>query len=395
MRKRGNVYYAHFRANGRVIQKRLSSDFDAAKVMLNELRSRADKAQLEITDNNYPWKELKALFLKWARQQKRRSTAQQYEGDLRVFEQFYQPSSVRQITASLIIEFRNHRLSRDGVCPRTVNRNVGTISNMLNKAADPEDFNLIANNPIRGVTPLAHDELRKVRRVVRPEEVVAFFRESPKWLIPAWRMLFTSGIRRGELIGMKFADIDFDQKVVTVRSGTAKNHKPREIPLDDKMVAMLAEIRDAAPYRKPNRKTKPGRLSKEHVFVTGANTPWNNPGNLLRAFYAVCRRAGIEGGHKNGTVDIHAIRHSFITLSLENGANLKDVQEIVGHHSEAFTLKVYAKASEAGKRAVVNALPFANATEPDHVVPFEKPQDVCNTCASNSESSQVVDTKGA
>jgi integrase len=45
--------------------------------------------------------------------------------------------------------------------------------------------------------------------------------------------------------------------------------------------------------------------------------------------------------------------HSFITLALRNGANLKDVSEIAGHHSEAFTLKVYAKASEAGKRAAV------------------------------------------
>ena len=85
-------------------------------------------------------------------------------------------------------------------------------------------------------------------------------------------------------------------------------------------------------------------FSKDHVFVTEANTPLRN--NLLRQFYAVCKRAGIEGGHPNGTVDIHAMRVAFITLSIENGASPKAVQEIVGHSTLEMTMNVYCKATD-------------------------------------------------
>jgi hypothetical protein len=54
MRLRGRTYHADFMHNGRRIQKRLSTDLDAAKTILNELRSRADRGDLGLLDNRYP-----------------------------------------------------------------------------------------------------------------------------------------------------------------------------------------------------------------------------------------------------------------------------------------------------------------------------------------------------
>ena len=61
MRKRGNVYYAWFRSNGQLIRKRLSSDFRTAKIMLNDMRARADRADLGVLNNSYPWSKLRFM----------------------------------------------------------------------------------------------------------------------------------------------------------------------------------------------------------------------------------------------------------------------------------------------------------------------------------------------
>ena len=65
--KRGNIYYSCFRAGGRLIRKRLSSDLRTATQMLNELRVRADRAGEGMLDNELPVAQLKEDFLRWAK----------------------------------------------------------------------------------------------------------------------------------------------------------------------------------------------------------------------------------------------------------------------------------------------------------------------------------------
>jgi integrase len=204
-------------------------------------------------------------------------------------------------------------------------------------------------------------------------------------------MFACTAIRRGELVGLVFGDIDFARQTVTVRASAAKNHQAREIPLDDALLAMLAELREASQHRQ----RMPGRTSaqteqqrraftRERVFVTHANTPLKN--NLLRRFYAVCRRASIEGAHFGGTVDLHSLRVSSTTLMLEPGASPKAVQMILGHAILRMTMGIYAKATERGKRDAVAALHFATTTMPRSVVSLPKAH---NSGTPGGQSSQV------
>ena len=71
MWQRGNTYYARFRAGGRNVPERLSSDHKAAVTMLNDLRARSDRADFGLVDNDYAWEELRAEFLKWKQQTSR------------------------------------------------------------------------------------------------------------------------------------------------------------------------------------------------------------------------------------------------------------------------------------------------------------------------------------
>ncbi|MHB1034910.1 MAG: tyrosine-type recombinase/integrase [Pirellulales bacterium] len=368
---RGKTYFARFRAHGRLVRERLSTDYAVAVRKLNDLKARADLADFNLVDNNCPWATLKADFLKWARQSVR--CPDDYERDLRRFEEFTPVHSARQVDTRLIVSYREWRLGQN-VCPRTVNREVGTVRNMLNKGVR---WKLLGQNPIKDLAPLAHDTFSKERRALTVAEVEALFEASPEYLKPVWRMFMVTGIRKSELVELKFSDIDFERRAMTVRAGTAKSHKAREIPLDDAVLAMLVQLRDQAEDREPvvrgtakARERQKAHFSRDHVFVTGANTPWKN--NLLRAFYAICKRAGIEGAETGGSVDIHSLRVSFTTIALENGANPRDVQAILGHATLAMTMGVYAKATDNTKRAAIGVLPFASVTSPGHVLPMRK-----------------------
>jgi len=263
---------------------------------------------------------------------------------------------------------------------------VGTICNLLNHGVD---WKRIDHNPIASVKPLPQGDPAKQRRSLTLEEVEALFEHSPERLKPVWRLFMVTGVRKEELVDLRFDDIDWDRQTMTVRGSVAKSKKSREIPLDDTAMSMLIELRKAAADRKPiagptAQQTEQQRrnFSRDHVFVSRANTPMRN--NLLRAFYVVARRAGIEGAEPHGSVDIHSLRVSFTTLALGNGASPKAVQAILGHSTLAMTMNVYAKATERSKRAASGAIPFAKASGPDHVLSVSD--------HSGYKSAQVIQT---
>ena len=112
------------------------------------------------------------------------------------------------------------------------------------------------------------------RRPLTIAEVEAIFEASPDYLKPVWRMFMCTGIRRNELVELRFSDIDFDRRVLTIQASWAKNHKSREIPMNDAILSMLTALRDTARRRKPvagltvDQTAKQAQsFSKDHVFV--------------------------------------------------------------------------------------------------------------------------------
>src|SRR5207248_380763 len=120
---RGKTYFARFRAGGRLVRKRLSTDFDAACELLNELRARADKADFNLLDNDYLWDDLKAEFIRFKQQTSRNPS--EYKADIEQFESYCKVRSVRQITHEYIMGFRDNR--KADVCPRTINKQVSVL----------------------------------------------------------------------------------------------------------------------------------------------------------------------------------------------------------------------------------------------------------------------------
>lgn len=354
MVKRGRTYYCNFMRDGRRIRKRLSADFNAAVTMLNELRSRADRGALELLDNKYAWEDLKKDFLAWAKQSTR--SGDKYAADLEAFERFARVRCVSMVTPRLVDQWRQSRLT-EGVRPRTINRQVGTIRNMLSKGV--HRFKVLASNALADVKRLPEGDPSKVRRALTADEVDSLFKHSMPYMVPVWRLYATTGIRRNELVDLLWSDVDFGDRSITVRASVAKAKRARRVLLDDAMVVMLAKLRDEAEQRLKG-------WDRDHVFVNQEGRPHKH--NLLRKFYGTCKRAGIKDGKRNGSVDLHSLRVTFTTLSLEGGASPKAVQTILGHATLDMTMRVYAKATDRSMRDAINALPFASASAPDHVL---------------------------
>lgn len=148
-------YYSDFQVSGRRIREFLSADFKSACQILNELKSRADKSDFGLLDNDFLLADLRRHWVAYCKQKLATRTVERYEdclnnilpglGVLRAF----------QVTLSGVVDYRQRRLAA-GKSPRTVNAEVQALGCMLNWAVKPGG--LIKSNPINDLAPLPHNK---------------------------------------------------------------------------------------------------------------------------------------------------------------------------------------------------------------------------------------------
>jgi integrase len=258
------------------------------------------------------------------------------------------------------------------------------LGTMLNWAVDPGK--LIGSNPLAGFKPLKHHG--KEGRALTYDEVTKLLdNRGPPWH-DIWYTFLVTGIRRGELASLTFADIDWDGRELVIPGDVAKNHKPRRIPIDAGLWEILCRQRETAPNRQPGTAQSPKlvaiirrRLSHDHVFVTSTNMPFDTPATLSHAFMRDCTRAGImvrtlDGqGRVKEHVDLHSLRRTFATNLIANGADPKTVQEILGHGSLDMTMRIYTKIHGKTKRQAIGKLSYGRgALVPDHILEYPEQQ---------------------
>lgn len=138
---------------------------------------------------------------------------------------------------------------------------------------------------------------------------------------------YSSGIRLSELVGLNTEDIDFVQGLVKVRG---KGRKERIVPVGD---VALAAVRECLNYRKEDLETGPRSRLAEPVFV-------GNKGARLsaRTVQRILDRMVVVSG-LNRKISPHVLRHTFATHMMEAGADLRAIQELLGHESLSTTQK--------------------------------------------------------
>ena len=147
--------------------------------------------------------------------------------------------------------------------------------------------------------------------------------------------MYSSGLRVSELINLQLKQINVDEHIITV---IGKGKKERSIPIRDESIKFLkmyiTEVRNKGVI-----------IDKNYVFL-------NKKGKKLsRQYFFVCiKKYALQCGIKKD-IHPHTLRHSFATHLLENGANLKEVQEMLGH-TNIETTQIYTHLSN---QHIINA----------------------------------------
>ncbi len=138
-------------------------------------------------------------------------------------------------------------------------------------------------------------------------------------------MLYATGLRVSELVGLKFSQISFRQGVVRI---TGKGNKERLVPVGEEAMACLDT------YINQAREGLLGNQQSDYLFVTN-----RADGMTRQAFWHIIKRHAKKAGI---TKDIspHTLRHAFATHLLNHGADLRVVQLLLGH-SDLSTTQIY------------------------------------------------------
>ncbi len=198
------------------------------------------------------------------------------------------------------------------------------------------------NNPAK---PLRNPRRqRKLPHVLSSDEVGRLLAAPPSRSVPGLRdramleTMYSAGLRVSELVGVRDGDMDFDEQIVRVRG---KGRKERISPLGSFAIRAI----QAYAARRVRDSTVESLSRDAPVFVNrfGNQLTTRSVGRMLEKYIAVAEL--------DSRTSPHTLRHSFATHLLDRGADIRSVQELLGHKSLA-TTQIYTHVSAANLRQI-------------------------------------------
>lgn len=334
----------------------------AEKVLGNLAHNRPPLAGLDQNEQSSLGAFVESKYAPWVQANRPRTAEYTVDRLKRCFGTWYQ-KGLCEITPELIEEWKIERF-RLGRRPTTVLRDIATLSSVLSRAVK---MGKLKDNPIRLVDKPRIDRRPQVRYLTAEEEgrlrtvlaerdnegktertsANAWRRERGKeclpelvhfadHLTPAVILSINTGIRRGELLSLKWMDIDTHQKLLTIHGSSAKTGDTRHVPLNSEALQVIENWREQS-------------QDGDRVFpiATSFKSAW--AGLLKRARIARFRW--------------HDLRHHFASRLAQAGIPLNTVRELLGHGSLAMTLRYAHLAPDQKRDAVAKLLPRSVAAE--------------------------------
>lgn len=211
---------------------------------------------------------------------------------------------------------------------------------------------LIEKNPVTKSVKCTSGRKSKEMRALTVDEQKLFL-ETVKGTrnYNQYALLLQTGLRTGEMIGLRWSDVDFENRVLHVRrtmeyrysEGQWKVGEPktknsvRDVPLTQEAVDILKNQKE----RLKSLKVRPLEF-KDSVFLREDGTPPKNSSYDTRLFY-YCGKAGIP------KFSMHVLRHTFATRCIEGGMRPKTLQMILGHSNIGMTMNLYVHVTDDEK----------------------------------------------
>jgi site-specific recombinase XerD len=248
---------------------------------------------------------------------------------------------------SFAIERIRHDWKKAGMKPRSINRDIQRLQSVLSRAVQ---WGVLEEHPLKGFKPMKADKTGRVRFLTAGEEAAlraalegretklkqarirfntwriargkAPLPERPEDLVDHLRPLvilaLNTGLRRGELLGLKWGSVNMPAKLLTVTAATAKSGHTRRVPLNAEALAVLTTW-----YVRQGR---PG----DDKFVFG-DSEGERMSRIDTAWRSLIAIAGLKDFR------LHDCRHHFASKLVQAGVDLYTVKELLGHSEIAMT----------------------------------------------------------
>ena len=251
------------------------------------------------------------------------STRRAYASDLRGFERWLteRGAAVEDVDVRVLVDYASELgRARNGFAPATIARKLAAVRSFLRFTLGPTRV------PEASLAPKRPQRLPEAPRRAEVEELIAAVDgEGPLGLRnrALVELVYSAGLRSAEAVALDLSHVDFEQELVHVRG---KGGKERVVPLGEEAAHVLARyLREARPE-----------------LATGANDALFLSARGRRLDTSTLRRL---------LPHPHRLRHSFATHLLEGGADLRTIQELLGHSSLS-TTQVYSHVSAKRLRKV-------------------------------------------
>jgi integrase len=221
-----------------------------------------------------------------------------------------------------------------GVGPATVNKELNLLSAALNYARRRLQWEV--PNPVQGmrlrppegrVRWLRKDEAERLTCIAKAE------RQAPH-LADFIQLGLHTGMRKGEILGLTWDRVDFDERIVYLTDKDQKNGRYGSVPLNDEAVAALER-----------RKAHRDEFCPQSPWVF-AKRDGGRVADIKKGFKTACRKAGIDDFHP------HDLRHTCAAWLVQDGVDIRVVSELLRHNSIQITMRYAHLAPENVRNAV-------------------------------------------
>ncbi len=300
------------------------------------------------TDLLHPTMEKYINTLKYERKLSQ-NTVLSYQNDLFSYKEFLKNKDPLKATKETIIEFMetlNHKSSTTKAHYFTVLQNFYLFCVEENfMSYNPCDFLYAPKIPKKLPNYLTYEEVDRILNI----PLKTHYDYRTKAML---ELLYATGMRVSELLSLKFSNINMQDELIRVEG---KGSKERLIPFNETSKKYLSL------YLESHRKylLKPGK-NYDELFLNNLGTPITRQG-FYKLLKNICISCGIEK-----EVSPHVLRHSFATHLLNNGADLRVIQELLGHSSIS-TTQIYTHVSKEHMKEEYDSTQFR-----EHLVSKEK-----------------------
>ncbi len=167
--------------------------------------------------------------------------------------------------------------------------------------------------------------------------------------------LVYTGLRRGEACGLRWSDVDFDRRLITVRrsyESRTKSGKDRLVPVSAELVPILKQHKLADPWK--------GEL----VFPDDTGEIMSPDARLRSVLWSACDRCKIR------RIRVHDLRHVFASYFVMGGGDIFTLQRILGHSTPQITSDTYAHLSPAHLAGAADKVSFPTPTTTARLLPM-------------------------